>query len=119
MNTAEFGVAGSVVFAEEAAGISAHALGVTLSGADSDMKRFERMHRERLIEQHNLKVAALNAQIDGFETHVSDLRQQISKMAKRENYLMLALAALAMLVAYFYLRDLGCAAPSWASFSGS
>jgi hypothetical protein len=75
------------------------------------MKRFEAIEKERLVEQHAAEVAALTREIGGLRTHVSSLGEQIRRCAKRENNLMLAVGALAMVVAYFFLRDYGCGAP--------
>lgn len=98
----------------EAERISAHALGVTLIPAsDDDMKRFEAIEKERLVEQHSAEVRNLTAEIERWKAQIAGLEQQILLKAKRENKLMLAIGALAMLVAYFYLRDFGCATPFW------
>ena len=114
MKTAKTLSVSTSVREREAERINAHALGITLvPAAEDDMKRFEVISRERLVEQHSIEVARLNAEIDGWKTRVSGLEEQLAVKAKRENKVMLAMGALAMLVAYLYLRDFGCSAPLW------
>ncbi|HTA43212.1 MAG TPA: hypothetical protein VK789_12240 [Bryobacteraceae bacterium] len=120
MKTAKTLSVSASVREREAERISAHALGITLvPNQEDDMKRFEVISKERLVEQHAAEVAKLNAAIEGLKTQVSGLEQQILIKAKRENKLMLAMGALAMLVAYFYLRDFGCSVPLWTRMWGA
>lgn len=98
----------------EAEQINAHALGVTLATATgADMRRFEVIEKERLVEQHAAEIGALTAEIHNWQARVTGLEAQLRIQARRENKLMLGLGALAMVVAYFYLRDYGCSAPLW------
>lgn len=83
------------------------------------MKRFAVIEKERLVEQHAADIARLNAEIDGWKIRTAELEGQIRRLGKRENKLMLAVGALAMVVAYFYLRDLGCGAPLWTRMWGA
>ena len=120
MKTAKTLSVSASVREREAERINAHALGITLVPApDDDMKRFEVISRERLVEQHAVEVANLNAQIEGWKTRVTELEQQLALKAKRENKVMLAMGALAMLVAYLYLRDFGCSTPLWSRIWGA
>lgn len=82
------------------------------------MKRFEVIEKERLVEQHAADLASLNAEIDQWKQRTAGLEQQIRRLGTRENRLMLAVGALAMVVAYFYVRDLGCGAPLWSRMWG-
>jgi hypothetical protein len=98
----------------EAERITAHALGITIvSNPEEDMKRFDVISKERLKEQHATEVAGLTSEIETWKARVSALEQQIIFKARRENKLMLAIGALAMVLAYLYLRDFGCSAPLW------
>ena len=103
----------------EAEKINAHALGVNLAVVpDDDMKRFEVIEKDRLVEQHAAEVAGLNTEIEGWKNHAAALQEKIHGLEKKESKLMLGLGALAMVVAYLYLRDYGCSTPFWTRMWG-
>lgn len=105
---------------QEARQINAHALGVSLTATpEADMKRFENIEKERLVQQHTETVATLHATIEESRAHAAGLEAQIRRLGKRENKLMLGMGALAMVVAYFYVRDFGCSLPLWTRIWGS
>jgi hypothetical protein len=96
--------------------IEAHGLGVFVNPTEDDMRRFERIEKSRLIEQHAAELTGLIEDVERWKGCVSGLRDEVRRRRKKEDHLMIALAALSMLVAYFYLRDFGCAAPAWNAF---
>jgi hypothetical protein len=90
--------------------VRAHALGISLDThpEDDDMERFIRMDKERLIDRHMQEVAALNADIEGWRERASKLGDELRHRKTLIDRLWLTVFGLALVMAYLYLRDIGC-----------
>jgi hypothetical protein len=89
--------------------VRAHALGVSLeTRPEDDMERFIRMDKERLIHRHMQEVVTLKAEIEGSQAKASELWDEIRYRRTITDRLWLTVFGLALVVAYLFVRDIGC-----------
>ncbi len=91
-----------------------HSLGVSSAPDTRDMEYLLRLDRERLIERHAAEVDSLKRDIAGWQSHASDLGNQIRSLKRREDWFHIGMLAVGLFCAYLVVRDMGCSAvPSW------
>ncbi len=93
--------------------IQMHALGVAIDPADMAMDSLLRIDKERLIARHAAEVESLKRDITGWQSHASDLGNEIRSLKRREDWFHIGMLAVGLFCAYLVARDMGCSAMPW------
>ncbi len=114
----------SVTRRTTATSIDAHSLGVRLDPSDDDMATLERYSRQELISRHQAQLQRLHegirlravehvATVEGLRTTITGLQRSKEGQRRMINNLWLGVAACAMVVAYFVVRNMSCPIMPW------
>jgi hypothetical protein len=75
---------------------------------ETDMERFVRMDKERLVDIHKQELGALNGDLHGMREKIAVLETDLRRRKSTTDRLWLMVFGMALLIAYLILRDVGC-----------